>query len=271
MARLLYDRAMRFKVYLLAALLLAGCAQRGDFELDPAAPTPMTAQPPADPARVAYHAARATRLDSFEFDGTLDELIALLREASPLPIFVNYPALELEGVERTTELSFDFPNGTTLGTVMDLAANVVGSAAFTDLDYVATDELITLTTYDHASQNVDSRAYPVQDLLIDTARLEARLAGWNAEPWRRSRGRRSLADVQAALVKSIEQTSYRISWDGPPNQVIQQWPGLLVIDATAARHEAFAAHLATLRAAVAQQLADTPLPPGTTEGDLLGR
>lgn len=97
---------------------------------------------------------------------TLEEAIALLRDASGADIFVNWNALAEAGIERTKPVTvrlFNVKVSKALAIVLDGAS---GPTRKSRLGYTVDEGVITISTAEDLSKNVLTRVYDVRDLLI---------------------------------------------------------------------------------------------------------
>ena len=82
------------------------------------------------------------------FDSTpFDEMVEYLRSTSGTPFYVNYAALELEGIDRTVKINLDVPATVTLGKTLDLTLEQLGQG-FAELVAYADGPIVVVTTAD---------------------------------------------------------------------------------------------------------------------------
>ena len=95
---------------------------------------------------------RALDLRGLSLEGAIARLRA---ETGNSSIFVNYAALELEGVTKQTPISLSLPAGTRLDEALRLLCANAG-AGRVKLGFVADERQISLSTMDDLSRNVDT-------------------------------------------------------------------------------------------------------------------
>lgn len=101
-----------------------------------------------------------------------EELLGLIREQTDLSFVVNYSAMELEGIDRNTEVSVDLPAGITLRQTLDLVLGQL-SGGFAELGWQADGPLVRLTTLDELSRHTTTVTYDLTRLLWLTAEIDA--------------------------------------------------------------------------------------------------
>lgn len=97
-------------------------------------------------------------------DTPLEDAIGFLQNLSGAPIFVDWPTLELVGVERTTPVSIQL-RGVSASKLLQLMLDTV--SPFEPLTFYIEDGVVTVTTLEEADANMIVRVYPVQDLIVD--------------------------------------------------------------------------------------------------------
>ncbi|MEM1012025.1 MAG: tetratricopeptide repeat protein, partial [Planctomycetota bacterium] len=101
-----------------------------------------------------------------EFDQVpFDDVVDFLRNASNAGIFVNWPELELSGIQRGTEVTLQLPGSASLGKVIELTLNQLGSG-FAELDYTVDDGIITISSVEDLSKNVQTQVLDIRDLIV---------------------------------------------------------------------------------------------------------
>jgi hypothetical protein len=136
----------------------------------------------ADPPSQADRPARRTapsmsnvmdqRVPNVELSGVaLDDVFEFMRDTAGLNLYVNWPALEAAGIDRSVPIQLKLRN-IKLGKVMDLALNqaAAGGAALT---WYVSDNIVYVTTKALADQDMVTVIYPVQDLLVEVPNFKA--------------------------------------------------------------------------------------------------
>ena len=131
---------------------------------------------------------------------TVEDLEVVLQDVTGLHVLVDYAALELEGVERDTQISVNFAANTRLDTVLEFVLRQVGSAAFTDLTWEAVDGTLHITTLDAASRITDTRVYDVSPFDLDDITQLVRNTV-RSDSWREAGGTiGAIAEIDGRLV-----------------------------------------------------------------------
>lgn len=95
----------------------------------------------------------------------LADAVDFLRDTSSANIHVNWPALEAAGIGKDTPVNLRL-RGATLRKVLSLILTEAAGGADT-LSYYSADGVLEITTRELADQDMITRIYPVQDLLVD--------------------------------------------------------------------------------------------------------
>ena len=107
----------------------------------------------------------ARPVPSVAFDQTpIEEALRFLQNLSGVPIVVDWPALELAGVERTTEISLELRD-VPLRKVLQLALDT--ASPFEPLTFYLEDGLLHVTTLAEADQDHVTRVYDIRDLIVE--------------------------------------------------------------------------------------------------------
>lgn len=96
-------------------------------------------------------------------DATLGEAIELLRDASGANIHVNWPALEALNITREMPINMRL-RSVSLRSVLKLLLADVGGGLLT---FYVDDGIIEITTRELADQQLITRVYPVEDLILE--------------------------------------------------------------------------------------------------------
>ncbi|MBL8851427.1 MAG: hypothetical protein JNG89_17215 [Planctomycetaceae bacterium] len=100
---------------------------------------------------------------NIEFSGTpLRDVISYISELHDIPILLDMPALSEEGITGDEEVSL-VVNGIKLRSGLKLLLEDVNQV---ELAYVIEDEVMKITTKDEADNTLQTRVYPVADLVI---------------------------------------------------------------------------------------------------------
>jgi hypothetical protein len=106
------------------------------------------------------------RTPAVEFNRVaLEDVFEFMRDVAGLNLYVNWPALEASGVDRSAPIQLKLRN-VRLGRVMDLALNQASSGG-PPLTWYVSDNIVYVTTKELADQDMVTRIYPVQDLLVE--------------------------------------------------------------------------------------------------------
>src|SRR5688572_20161461 len=95
---------------------------------------------------------------------TLNDAIEFLRDVSGANIHVNWPALEAAGVGKDAQVNLHLRN-TSLRKVLQLILREAGTGDL--LTYYIDDGIIEITTKELADQEMITRIYPVDDLIME--------------------------------------------------------------------------------------------------------
>lgn len=101
----------------------------------------------------------------------LDDVFNFMRDVAGLNLYVNWPALEAAGIDRSVPIQLKLRN-IKLGKVMDLALNQA-SAGGAPLAWYVSDNIVYVTTKELADQDMVTMIYPVQDLLVEIPNYDA--------------------------------------------------------------------------------------------------
>jgi type II secretory pathway component GspD/PulD (secretin) len=116
------------------------------------------AKPPTRPG------AMQQSLSSVEFASVpFRDVVDYIRDTTQLNIHVDWPALELAGVDPNQAVSLRLRN-VQAGKVLDLALRQVGGGQLT---WVFDENILYITTREQADRKLVTRVYPVQDLLVE--------------------------------------------------------------------------------------------------------
>ena len=95
----------------------------------------------------------------------LSDAIEFLRDASNANMHVNWAALENAGVSKDTPVNLRL-RGASLRKVLNLVLTEAAGGADT-LSFYSADGVLEITTREIADQDMVTRVYPVQDLLVE--------------------------------------------------------------------------------------------------------
>ena len=145
-------------------LALAGCASEPAAAPKPPPPAPLEAklvQGKSSPLLDTVVPAFAAN------DAPLAQVIDDLSRQTGVILVANYPAMELAGVDRNTQVRLSAPRALPLGQVLDLLLGQAGGG-FVELVKQERDGVVTITTR-QASTTADRQVgvYPVTALLAD--------------------------------------------------------------------------------------------------------
>ena len=175
---------------------------------------------------------------------TLEAFVDWLAEQSGTSLTVDYVALELQGVERRTEVDVGgtMKGEMTLGRIAEFGLDVIGGG-FAELTFERQGDGLLLTTREQADRNAGIRMYDVTELLLEMSRTSNRLNAWLGVPPRRWGEHRwglyaNDADGAVALVRLLSATVDVDSWRDNGGSVGQAWPvgGVLVVRQTPKAH-----------------------------------
>ena len=130
----------------------------GSFALPASAPA--GAQPTAEARAALSRNMPAVTLD----DTPLEDSIDFLRNLSNAPIVVDWPALELAGVEKTTPVTLQL-RGVSARKLLQLMLDTV--SPYEPLTFYVSEGVVTVTTLEKADAATVVRVYPIQDLIVD--------------------------------------------------------------------------------------------------------
>lgn len=106
------------------------------------------------------------RMPAVEFKSVpLADVFEFMRDVGNLNLYVNWPALEAAGIDRSTPVSIRLRN-IQLSKVLDLTLGQI-SAGHSPITWYVSDNIIHVTTRELADRDLITRVYPVQDLLVD--------------------------------------------------------------------------------------------------------
>lgn len=121
---------------------------------------------------MSMNAAMQTRVPAVALAGVpLDDVFDFMRDVAGLNLYVNWPALEAAGVDRSVPISLKLRN-IKLGKVMDLALNQA-SGGGAELTWYVSDNIVYVTTKELADQDMVTMIYDVQDLLVEVPNFRA--------------------------------------------------------------------------------------------------
>ena len=107
----------------------------------------------------------ARPVPSVAFDQTpIEEALRFLQNVSGVPIVVDWPALELAGVEKSTEISLELRD-VPLRKVLQLALDT--ASPFEPLTFYLEDGLLHVTTLAEADADLVTRVYDIRDLIVE--------------------------------------------------------------------------------------------------------
>lgn len=130
-----------------------------------APPTPGSGSAGAPRGEVNMDRAMQMRVPAVEFSGVpIDDIFSFMRDVANLNLYVNWPALEAVGIDRSTPIQLKLRN-IRMGKVLDLALNQA-SAGGVPLTWYVSDNIVYITTKQIADQDMVTRIYPIQDLLL---------------------------------------------------------------------------------------------------------
>lgn len=121
---------------------------------------------------VSMNAAMQMRVPAVALNSVaLDDVFNFMRDVAGLNLYVNWPALEAAGIDRSIPISLKLRN-IKLGKVMDLALNQA-TAGGAPLTWYVSDNIIYVTTKELADQDMVTMIYDVQDLLVEVPNFDA--------------------------------------------------------------------------------------------------
>ena len=206
------------------------------------------------------------------YAGTLAGFAAWLAGHLAVPVTLDRPSLELEGVDPTAEIDLTGAVGLTAADLMQVAAHEVGGG-FAELAWVDQHGGFRLTTADYAGHNLaQTRMYPVADLIADLRLLSLRQAARFG--WPENRGMVGTIDYDDAVEQIVESLIDHVdedSWRDSGGTIggISEVGGILIIEQLPQTHREVTAYLEALRATMRASLDALPPPPGVSDADLL--
>jgi hypothetical protein len=108
----------------------------------------------------------------FPEGSTFEDVIEFLRNQGKLSIDVNWNALSLVGIDRTSPLALNLRN-VKLETALGLALDNVGAVSGVQLGSDVVDGIIRVSTVEELSRKTFSRVYDVTDLLVQIRSFKA--------------------------------------------------------------------------------------------------
>jgi len=116
------------------------------------------------PTVLSPGAALNLRIPQLHFDNmAMSDVIAFLRDFTDANINVNWAALERAGVSKDTRIEMDLRD-IRVSQALSLIFQAAGAGNL--VTYYADENIIQITTQELASQKLELKIYPVQDLLI---------------------------------------------------------------------------------------------------------
>ena len=170
---------MKSAICLLLALCVLPACRATQSQVDE--PAPKSATTPADPvdmirvyrvdgqlyqhdaeANQAAAAALETKLSFNRDEATLAELIAFVREEAGVNLVVNWPALELVGIDRDSLLSLQLES-VAAGTLLDIALEQVSADVFDidNPDVAIHDGVVKVSTIRELKESTETSIYDV--------------------------------------------------------------------------------------------------------------
>ena len=199
--------------------------------------TMLNGDDPLTPPPAAFDRAVGAPL---EFDAVpFREVVERLRKSSGLSIFVNYQALELQGVDGNTEVTLRLTPDVKLRKTLLLLLDQIGGG-FAELGWTWDEGVLTISTADDLSRNTVTVLFDVRPML-DRER-DAVAAGGDDAP--------SEAELLDRLKSLITTTVATDSWQDNGGRVgkIADYNGRLLVTATPAMIRGVAELLDKLRA-----------------------
>ncbi|HSU67322.1 MAG TPA: hypothetical protein VLJ39_10650, partial [Tepidisphaeraceae bacterium] len=106
------------------------------------------------------------KLPEVKFDGVaLGDVIDFLRDVSGLNLFVNWKSLEAAGVDKNTPVTANLRDVKFSKALSVILSQSVGSGQ-TQLGYTVDQGVVTISTADDLSKNVQVRVYDIRDLIL---------------------------------------------------------------------------------------------------------
>ncbi|MCD6364990.1 MAG: hypothetical protein J7M14_03860, partial [Planctomycetes bacterium] len=109
------------------------------------------------------------RMEKLDFDGIrFDDVIDYLREVAKVSIYVNWKALEISNIERTTEVNVRLAQVTFRDVLNTVLKDVSGASVGTPQEaaFVIQNGIIEITTRESLAHDVYPRVYDIMDLMI---------------------------------------------------------------------------------------------------------
>ena len=130
---------------------------------------------PADSTRPADGPSMATavrmRVPAVEFKSVpVADVFDFMRDVAGLNLYVNWPALEAAGVDRSTPISIRLRN-IQLARVLDITLGQL-SAGRSPIAWYVSDNIIHITTRELADRDLITLIYPVGDLIVKVPDFE---------------------------------------------------------------------------------------------------
>ncbi len=121
---------------------------------------------------VSMNVAMQLRVPNVELANVpLDDVFEFMRDVAGLNLYVNWPALEAAGIDRSAPVALKLRN-IKMGKVMDLALSQA-SAGGPDLTWYISDNIVYVTTKELADRDMVTMIYPIQDLLVNVPDFDA--------------------------------------------------------------------------------------------------
>ena len=190
-------------------------------------------------------------------------VIQFMREVSGVNIYVNWRALQVASVDKSTEVNVhlvDVSLEKALRVILDdVSGAAVGSP--TQVDFVVDEGIIRITTREALSHRTYTRVYDIRDMLIPTPTINMpRRIGLQGLTGRGGGGIRvdedqpkdkSREELLNEIVDLVKETIARDTWE--QEAAIRPMGGQLVVTQTAENHEALLDLIGQLREARAPQ------------------
>ena len=133
---------------------------------------PVTGGANARGSDISMNGAMRSRVPAVEFANVpLEDVFDFMRDVAQLNLYINWPALEAAGVDRSAPVQLKLRN-IRMGKVLDLALNQV-SAGGVELTWYVSDNIVYITTKELADRDMVTMIYPVQDLLLEIPNFKA--------------------------------------------------------------------------------------------------
>jgi hypothetical protein len=188
------------------------------------------------------------QIPQVQFDGTpLSEVIDFLRDATGANIFVNWRALENEGVRKDTPVTARFRQITAGKAIRVLLDNAGGAKA--ELGYTIDDGVVTVSTVEDLERDTETRVYDVRDLIVpipDYPFEEFDAIGVDDKPAAAKDDKgRTREQLTEEVMKLIRETIEPKAWDKTCR--MHELQGQLIVTAPKRVHEPVALLLGQLR------------------------